>query len=628
MVLSATGPDTSGAIGLTQSAEFSIAVVSGGRTILDDESATAAAVNSLRALATGPVLRPLGNGQSDLARVQAAINSVSVTGDTLTLLGGTWTIDGTLIIPAGGRSNIVAAATAVFSAAVPGASAQNAMILGEVPNPANPLSVTNQTTLAAPGAVVGQPTLIVASGTGIAVGKWIQIVSFTQVQAYYRVDGWNPGTRTITTDRPVLRPYQTGDVVYVLAKAPPSMQFRGNGCTFTGSAVGWLYGSLINSEISDVQMSGLGGASIDYAMIWVLGAYGCVMRRIKVDATGAPGSFNCGLGHIGSEDTGIEDSIVLNGGAFASGIKYADAYSCWDSNNQATGCGVGMFFGSDIAATSQACVGNTSTGGHFDEGVDGIVITAGSSQNYIQFATANDNTTDGLQINGGGGVAANFANGNVITGGTIKRSGRFGVVTTDGSPGTVLSNLWIEASVNDDLKIGDDAYVSGLTIIGTSTTNGVRNIRVTGTNNGKAVVSGARLSITTAVGGNFSVVAEAGDASFSGVFMSLGTNCIAISSAGAAVTVSSTSIKPRGGAVGTIGLFATGGRITASEDCDLASTATPISRSGGAIGGMFQGTGAPNLDASIGSLYSRQNGGAGTSLYVNESGGAGGWVGK
>lgn len=50
------------------------------------------------------------------------------------------------------------------------------------------------------------------------------------------------------------------------------------------------------------------------------------------------------------------------------------------------------------------------------------------------------------------------------------------------------------------------------------------------------------------------------------------------------------------------------------------------------IGGTlhFAGPGAPTVSAPVGSTYHRTDGGAGTSLYVKESGGStsSGWVGK
>jgi hypothetical protein len=43
---------------------------------------------------------------------------------------------------------------------------------------------------------------------------------------------------------------------------------------------------------------------------------------------------------------------------------------------------------------------------------------------------------------------------------------------------------------------------------------------------------------------------------------------------------------------------------------------------------ITQGEGAPSADLPVGSLYLRTNGGAGTSLYVKEAAGGGGWVAK
>ena len=46
--------------------------------------------------------------------------------------------------------------------------------------------------------------------------------------------------------------------------------------------------------------------------------------------------------------------------------------------------------------------------------------------------------------------------------------------------------------------------------------------------------------------------------------------------------------------------------------------------------GILSGNGSPAgvIDAPVGTLYRRLDGGAGTVLYVNEGGGTGGWVAK
>lgn len=44
---------------------------------------------------------------------------------------------------------------------------------------------------------------------------------------------------------------------------------------------------------------------------------------------------------------------------------------------------------------------------------------------------------------------------------------------------------------------------------------------------------------------------------------------------------------------------------------------------------IYSGNGVPNIPAAVGSLYLRRDGGAGSTLYVKESGtGTSGWVAK
>lgn len=556
----------------------------------------------------------------DTAKMQNAINDAAANGWRLFVGAGVMLLLGSLVMPAGMKTTFRCSPLAIWKASISGSLATNAMLIGEVPATAGTTTLNGDTT-------IDSTSIVVAADTTLVSGVYVQIVPAGASKlptTTFLCEHYDSTSKTITADRPIGRVFKSGDTLNVLAKAPPSFYFEGNGCTFTGTAVGWLYGNMWDAEISNVNGVGCTGTHVDYFMIWSYGAFRCVGRHIRTDAYGTNGTFNCGFGNIGSDSTGWEDVAITTGGSFASGIKHCDVVNTWDTNADAPGCGDGLFMGSDLGATSLSCVGVVSSGGHFDGGVVGINLTQGASNCTVRDFTANDNSSDGVQINGGGATVANFAKNNRLLNGTVKRSGGKGIVSTNGSPGLHVDHVDVEASVGDDLSIGDDARITNFDLVGTSTTNGVRNIRITGTANGRAVFAGFNANITTAGGGNFSFVAEAGDVEFRDGFMSLGTNCIGISSSGASVKSHNVTEKPRAGQTGTIGLYATAGTIQAT-DCDI-STATLCSRAGGAIIINMSGAGAPGADASVGSMWRRTDGGVNTTLYVNSGGGAGGWA--
>lgn len=247
--------------------------------------------------------------------------------------------------------------------------------------------------------------------------------------------------------------------------------------------------------------------------------------------------------------------------------------------------------------------------------------------NSITGTVATDSTVISLHADSGTEVSNNIVSGNSIE---ITSGTGTAIRVGDGTTATTVNNN----VVANNFVIGDGRSSIGLiTVVGTTSATAIGNVI-----SGNTVVHTAdsygigltSLQAATVTGNSVRMEYDAGSAkTLAGIFL---TSCIKSSVTGNTILVTAswgTNVTYRG-------IWESGSssvnRIAHNNvnlDATKLSALTPfVAVSGSATIFDETGSGAPNLNAGIGSRWTRTDGGAGTTLYVKESGtDATGWVG-
>ena len=513
----------------------------------------------------------------DTSAFQAAITAAATTGRRLFVGVGTWLIS-TLIIPAGVTTAIESCVGAVWTANVAGSLATNAMIVI-----ADPTVVGSTTTLSATP-TVGSNSLTLTSGTNVAIGVWLRVDNVgLKGSEWFKVIGWNPGTKVANVDREVLRAFASGDTVSVLASAPGMLKFYGKGCTATGSAVGWFYLNGIHCELEGVTYAHCAGTHIDYFAIDTIG-FDNEIRNCNGDAYDAPAAFNCGFGLITSTGGRIVSCYVANG-VNATAFKVTDGFKWKIIGCQSNNCEWGSALGSDLGAVQGdiVCDGEWIACSFNMNSQHGLHFAYGCSRNTATAVEANDNTLDGAHFYCLTGDSTKAANDNRLIGCQFRRNVRDGIGVEAGALRNSATNCHVEASGRHDVNTAEAFSFIGGRIISTSTVLNAHPFYVTASATGHVVLDGTHFDVTTGGGGNFSIIADGGTLRLSRISMAIGTNVIAICANGGKVFVSDTQISIKAGATGTIGLYYNGSTLITGPNVDLTQVATAILAGGGAI---------------------------------------------
>ena len=513
------------------------------------------------------LLQPLNNGQSDKSRIQAALNLAAA----VVFAAGSFMIDGAIAVPDGAVMS--ANPQTNFVGKIASALVADSMFVAT-----NPTAVGAATTLNG-GITQGSNTMVVTSAANAAVGRYVAITNaVSSIIEYYRVDVVN-GT-TITTDRPILWPFNNGDAVQFLANPPPRIYFHGNGCTMSGQAPLWFYGAFWNSIIEDINFANMIGNNVDACAGWQSGSYNCVMRHISIDGTGVGTMYNAGLGHIAAEQCTIEDiAISQQGGSTnCTGVKVDDSRNCTVRRGVISNLAFGVVLGSDFAVTTNATVGCTVDEVDCSKNGYGVFIGAGSSSNSISNVVANDCTTDGIAVAGTGST-----NDNNIYACTCKRAGRFNMSIAAGAKLTKVSMCTWQDGALLDLLCTDGAQIvdcSSSSIGGTQP-----NMQFAGVNTDPVLIRNC--TIISGNGSQSAILNSSSTLEMSGSTISLGSNnsvglrC----DAGAIARISDTLITATGGATGTTAVWANGAgaKIQVESGCDLDGRAALIAFVAGTV---------------------------------------------
>lgn len=190
-------------------------------------------------------------------------------------------------------------------------------------------------------------------------------------------------------------------------------------------------------------------------------------------------------------------------------------------------------------------------------------------------------------------------------------SGAFRVATFSGTTGKIVQDSGADIDASGNLTLVGTVSASGLAGSLLSTTNPLMS---GATSSGTSTIPARQDHVHPSDSSKVSIPTTVIDASLPRFSGTLGT-----------IESSTVTVSGIGDVAGVAALTTTGATVLGST----LQVETTI-RVGGATGPLIlSGAGAPAVSAPVGSIYQRTDGGAGTSLYVKESGtGTSGWVAK
>lgn len=281
----------------------------------------------------------------------------------------------------------------------------------------------------------------------------------------------------------------------------------------------------------------------------------------------------------------VSSNTITTGGSTGAytditGISMRDPIQCVVANNTIQGeSGVGQIVVALSALSGTIVSQNTVTG-------NSIVITGSGTASCIRL----------------GGLTCTNLTDNVVTGNVCigPAPAGEGIITLSGDTGCVANG----------------SIVNGNTIVAKSASYGVKI----------AVCSG--VSVTN---NKYRLEYDAGAASFvASVQLASGVNCDVSNNTATVTAAWGTNITLYGvWEAGTVSGNRASNNTLRADPTKLTASLFYQTVSGSGIIVHDTGSGAPNLNAGVGSTWSRTDGGAGTSFYVKEAGNdALGWVGK
>lgn len=286
-------------------------------------------------------LSALGGGTNDAPRVQSAANALAQKGGTVMLL------------PTNGRFEFASqcqlfSPVGVTIAGTPGATEVHGSIAptGGALFLADGWNARVAASTLSNDVVVGTRTLQVVGLGGVVVGSQILLFSPINSAANYTVMGI-VGT-TLTVDRPIRKPYLTGDAVSISPGFPTSIRFTGLRLTGTADIAIELIGGETDCSMYDLEVCGtwnLWTLNFDYAPLR------CVADEIRTVAI--PGSpLNSSTGWFLGFEAGESCSARAVAGAGACSIGFL-LNTCVDVHHEAcsfAGATVGIEYAPESAA--------------------------------------------------------------------------------------------------------------------------------------------------------------------------------------------------------------------------------------------------------------------------------------
>lgn len=193
--------------------------------------------------------------------------------------------------------------------------------------------------------------------------------------------------------------------------------WRGNSGLFTGQAPLFFSCVGFHSLIEGIIFKNLSGANFDCLIALQTGSSYSVIRHCYGDGSGVSGTGHFDTGYaISGNYCGIESSTLVNG-VTCNGLKFFDCRQGWARDFTSIGNRYGATFSSDGLYPTNGCVECSLRGGFYNSNsIDGVVLSAGSSQCVIDGAISTSNMGYGLNLDGtgGGNMVGNIANNLIL----------------------------------------------------------------------------------------------------------------------------------------------------------------------------------------------------------------------
>lgn len=304
---------------------------------------------------------------------------------------------------------------------------------------------------------VGSPVVCMTASPSANQIVGIQSVSATLREARYTVvsssagAGGCSGNFSVTLDRPVLMSFVTGDNVIGYATTPVNIYV--GSVNLAGVADRMLEFNLTSrSLVEDVFLSPT--AASDIVASFDIGGYDDAFHRVYLDGSGVAGTA-AGIALETNESSRIVSSEVRNlahSGGY--GIALYDSVDCSVIDSHESNASNGLGFVAD--GDTIGCIGSHVLGGNYTDNAQyGVIIGNGSTGTGVNGVSAENNGTNGIYDNGGGGT--------VITGGQTVGNGNAGLIAgTTGTSPTIVQGLYSSGNTNFDVEVTAPADLTGV----------------------------------------------------------------------------------------------------------------------------------------------------------------------
>jgi hypothetical protein len=536
-----------------------------GITILDIvEPGSAALGGPFVDVTKAPYNADPSGATDNTAKIQTALNEQSPLGVALYFPAGTYLFTTPVQMVEGAL--IWATNATKFLGNVAGAAISNSIFFSPLP------AIVGADTLSVANTIGSRDISLTNLIPGTVVGSYIEIIGVAnQYRWTARVEsiaGVSPAV--LTLDRGVDLPFSLGSSAGLLAAKPLTWGFYGNGCTMSGQAVAYIAGFGWHCLVSRVNLIDLTGANVDAGIGFQSGSYDCNIEYCSVDATGVGAAFNAGIFLEADHLTAFACSVV-NGGAFCSAIKFADATSCNALACNGSGCGFGVAFATDVASPV-GCKDCQVIAGHYDNNGTNCFISNGSYECWVGGGATFNNSTigPGVDLTGTGTLMAD----NILDGLSCNNNKTYGVRVRTGTKRTVITNITTNGNINAGIRSEDECSIDHHECQATAVAAGASCLEIPGA--GTHVILGQHKYVL-ANAATFAVYLEVAarlDVSEGDVRLNAGSYAYRSGAAGAVLTAHHCKVSVSGGA--TTGFYADPGATVRIGECvDVSATATP-----------------------------------------------------
>lgn len=387
---------------------------------------------------------------ADAANIQAALTTMSQVGGEVVLGSGTFAVNAVIVVPTNVRIRGCGKGVTKIVSSIAATPPTNCVFF-------------TQPTYGTSGTLASTPTLYSStftSTTDMAVSTWVRLdrsAPTLHCALYKIVAKSGSGTFTYTVDRPIERPFQSGDLLRPVTGMIENVEISHMTITGTGvRAIDCL--ATVRTYVHDVLIDTTGGALAEGASFDTCNL-DCVFERVTV--VGA-GSLAYGLLVESCDRCTIRDCRAS--GCTTSGFVLWDSYGCSVTDGKAEGCGTGVLVGGDNVFTT-GCADCSVMGGSFVGGNYGVQVGV-SQRTAVVGATCKANGTAGIIVQGQDATAAGIAvdvsltGNNILSANVTAQSATYGGIALKWASGVSMNGNNITGAYG--AGVYTDAVVTGL----------------------------------------------------------------------------------------------------------------------------------------------------------------------